>query len=60
MWPKHEVDQEMFQSEDEEEQIGVLKAGKTMQMLQKWQEHSALGHWAIMRTVIPDKVWENW
>ncbi|KAI9780568.1 MAG: hypothetical protein M1839_006686 [Geoglossum umbratile] len=60
LWPKHEVDQEMFQPNDEEEQVGVLKAGKTMQMLQKWQEHSALGHWAIMRTVIPDRVWENW
>ncbi|KAI9772722.1 MAG: hypothetical protein M1840_000317 [Geoglossum simile] len=60
LWPKHEVDQKIFQAENGEEQMGVLKEGKTMQMLQKWQEHSALGHWAIMRTVIPDKVWENW
>ena len=25
-----------------------------------WQEQSALGHWAVMRTVIPKEIWENW
>ncbi|KAH0538181.1 hypothetical protein FGG08_005197 [Glutinoglossum americanum] len=60
LWPKYEVDQELFHIEDEEEQIGVLRTGKTMQMLERWQEHGALGHWAIMRTVIPDQVWEKW
>ncbi|KAI9861099.1 MAG: hypothetical protein M1813_005528 [Trichoglossum hirsutum] len=60
LWPKYEVNQELFRAEGEEEQIGVLRAGRAMQMLEKWQEHSALGHWAIMRTVIPDQVWENW
>ncbi|KAH0556995.1 hypothetical protein GP486_005217 [Trichoglossum hirsutum] len=58
--PKYEVNQELFQAEGDEGQTGVLRAGEAMRMLEKWQEHSALGHWAIMRTVIPDKVWENW
>ncbi|KAI9676115.1 MAG: hypothetical protein M1817_000860 [Caeruleum heppii] len=28
--------------------------------LEKWQRQSAVGHWSIMRTVMPDAVWENW
>jgi hypothetical protein len=25
-----------------------------------WQEKSAMGHWAVMRTVLPEKIWEDW
>lgn len=25
-----------------------------------WQQTSALGHWSVMRTVVPGWVWENW
>jgi hypothetical protein len=28
--------------------------------LYKYQDRGALEHWAIMRKVIPDSVWENW
>ena len=37
----------------------VLKRGHTRQ-LERWHQTSAVGHWRIMRTVLPDVVWENW
>jgi hypothetical protein len=37
----------------------VLKRGQTRQ-LEMWHRRSAVGHWSIMRTVLPDVVWENW
>jgi hypothetical protein len=37
----------------------VLKRGQTKQ-LEMWHRRSAVGHWKIMRTVLPDVVWENW
>lgn len=37
----------------------VLRVGK-MRQLERWQRESALGHWRIMRQVLPSTVWENW
>jgi len=37
----------------------VLRRGRTG-MLDRQQRESALGHWAIMRRVLPGRVWENW
>ncbi|KAI5791835.1 S-adenosyl-L-methionine-dependent methyltransferase [Geopyxis carbonaria] len=28
--------------------------------LDTWQQISAVGHWSVIRTVVPDKVWENY
>jgi hypothetical protein len=28
--------------------------------LDTWQKISAVGHWGVIRTVVPDKVWENY
>ena len=53
--PKHEIDQSMFDRGD----IEVLRKGKT-KVMEKYQVQSALGHWRIMRLVLPDFVWENW
>lgn len=33
---------------------------KEMGRLDKYQDRGALEHWAIMRTVLPDRVWEGW
>ncbi|OAP56810.1 hypothetical protein AYL99_08922 [Fonsecaea erecta] len=52
--PKHEIDPSEFDTEG-----GVLKSGQTKE-LEKWQAESALGHWVVMRTVLPDVIWENW
>ncbi|KAJ4331385.1 hypothetical protein N0V85_009957, partial [Neurospora sp. IMI 360204] len=43
----------------EAEKLGVLRRNDTS-MLEKWQEESALGHWEIMRVVLPEVVWVNW
>lgn len=52
--PKHEIMPEVFDSS-----VDVLKKGKTKE-LEKWQAQSAMGHWKVMRTVLPDAIWENW
>ncbi|RHZ63897.1 spermidine synthase [Aspergillus thermomutatus] len=56
--PKHEVDPAQF---DKIEKGGrrVLVAKETGR-LHKYLDRGALGHWEIMRTVMPDAVWENW
>ncbi|KIX93682.1 uncharacterized protein Z520_10588 [Fonsecaea multimorphosa CBS 102226] len=52
--PKHEIDPSEFDTEG-----AVLRSGQTKE-LEKWQAQSALGHWTVMRTVLPDVIWENW
>ena len=52
--PKHEIMPEQFVREGE-----VLRSGKTKE-LEKWHAKSALGHWKVMRTVLPAAVWETW
>ncbi|KAF2492788.1 hypothetical protein BU16DRAFT_620113 [Lophium mytilinum] len=37
----------------------VLKRGETAK-LEQFQNKGALSHWRIMRTVLPDAVWEMW
>ena len=54
--PRYEVDigpYEQIPSSD------VLRRGKTS-ALAKWHSSSAIGHWNVMRTVLPASVWENW
>jgi hypothetical protein len=54
--PRHEVLEGDFVVGREE---GVLRANET-EKLERWHRDSALGHWAVMRTVLPREVWENW
>jgi hypothetical protein len=55
--PQHEVGEEDFVAG--EEGVGILRGNET-ERLAKWHETSALGHWTVMRTVLPDAVWEAW
>ncbi|CZT43110.1 related to spermine/spermidine synthase family protein [Rhynchosporium secalis] len=55
--PIHEVDREVF--EWKEGDGGVLRRNAT-ERFRSWQETSARGHWAVMRTVVPEGIWENW
>lgn len=55
--PRYEIAPEAFVAKGDEQVI--LKDGETA-VLRKLQTQSAIGHWKIMRTVIPPKVWENW
>ncbi|RMZ83547.1 hypothetical protein DV738_g1145, partial [Chaetothyriales sp. CBS 135597] len=52
--PKFEVMHDEFESE------GDLLTEKNVKVVEKWQAQSAVGHWRVMRTVLPDIVWENW
>jgi len=52
--PKYEISPDSF-----ERHGSVLKKGQTRE-LRRWQTKSAIGHWKLMRTVLPDGVWENW
>ena len=55
--PEHEVAEGFF---GEQEGDGdVLSRNDTMR-LTKWQRKSAVGHWSVMRTVLPSEVWEKW
>ncbi|KAK2754425.1 hypothetical protein FQN54_007069 [Arachnomyces sp. PD_36] len=55
--PQHEIPPETFALKENEQKI--LKEGETAN-LRSWQTQSAIGHWKIMRTVIPPGVWENY
>lgn len=52
--PKHEIPSSAFEKKGD-----ILRKGKTKE-LEKWQAKSAIGHWQVMRTVLPDAVWINW
>lgn len=53
--PRHEITLGDFKAEDR----GLLMANGTAE-LEAGQEASAIGHWGVMRTVIPPGVWELW
>jgi hypothetical protein len=54
--PKHEL---ALTTDNFELDGEVLRIGRTRQ-LGVWHRQSAIGHWKIMRTVMPSAVWENW
>ncbi|KAF7558466.1 hypothetical protein G7046_g5690 [Stylonectria norvegica] len=53
--PKHEVLELDLEGDD----TGVLFRNAT-DKVKGWHQKSALGHWGIMRTVIPANIWEMW
>ncbi|TVY73563.1 Polyamine aminopropyltransferase [Lachnellula suecica] len=55
--PQHEVDEGLFV--EIESDGGILSRNDT-ERFKSWQQQSALGHWAVMRTVLPARVWEDW
>ena len=57
--PKHEIDASYFDDGISTGELGILKRGQT-QKLEGFQKESAVGHWRIMRTVLPDIIWESW
>ena len=59
--PKHEVSHDILEvAEDaKEEHTGILKKGTT-EKVTRWHRASAHGHWTVIRTVIPAKIWELW
>ncbi|KAF6830229.1 spermine spermidine synthase [Colletotrichum musicola] len=53
--PQHEVLDKHFLDGD----FGILRNNAT-EKLTKWHEKSALGHWEVMRVVLPSNIWEEW
>lgn len=55
--PKHEIPAEKFQGDG---YVLSTSNSSSAKELEKWQVRSAIGHWKLMRNVIPPAVWENW
>ena len=54
MVPKYEVFAEEFEGE------GEILTRANLGIMRKWERESAVGHWRVMRTVVPSRVWELW
>ncbi|KAF4976675.1 hypothetical protein FZEAL_6689 [Fusarium zealandicum] len=54
--PQHEVPEQEFLAGDDTDVLTKNRTGKVT----KWHQHSAAGHWKIMRSVLPDTIWEQW
>ena len=55
--PAYEIDPRAFAGREGDGD--VLRKDST-DRLEQWHQKSALGHWEIMRKVLPPVVWENW
>lgn len=55
--PKYEVKEDGFLASPDE--VGILRANDT-DVVRRSHKTSALGHWKIMRTILPAAVWEKW
>ena len=58
LMPQHEVD-ESFHGRILGGNGSIIRRGKTKE-LKSSQMRSAVGHWYVMRSVLPDVIWENW
>jgi hypothetical protein len=58
--PKHEVQKLDFLLEDDGEDGTEILRGNETGRIEEWHKTTATGHWAIMRTVLPSKIWNLW
>ena len=61
LFPQYEIFESAFTVNGGPPEIEkmILKKGQTKK-LEELQMKSAIGHWNLMRTVLPPKIWENW
>lgn len=60
LFPEHEVGWDHFKRENgDADPPEMLSRGHT-KTLEAFQNDAALGHWSVMRAVLPDAIWENW
>ncbi|RAO68771.1 uncharacterized protein BHQ10_004783 [Talaromyces amestolkiae] len=59
MYPRREIDSSVFDIVDDSTKTRILEVGKTS-ILEANHVTNAIGHWTIMRDVLPAKVWENY
>lgn len=57
LMPKYEIEASVF--EEREGDGDILRSNDT-ERLSRWQEKSAVGHWRVMRTVLPHHIWQAW
>lgn len=58
MYPRREIDPRTFDMVNDPTGQQILEIGKT-KIPESYHTQSAIGHWKIMRNVLPAKVWEN-
>jgi hypothetical protein len=56
LMPRFEVPNSAFLKGED---VGIVRQNDTT-TLAKWHDKTALGHWAVMRHVMPEQVWESW
>lgn len=61
LYPQFEIPESAFMvmGNPEAARKMILKKGQTKE-LEKEHTRSAVGHWSLMRTVLPDNVWQDW
>ena len=57
--PQHEIPASYFKV-GKRQKGEMLRRGQISREMQESTIASAVGHWYLMRTVLPDVVWENW
>lgn len=57
--PTIEISKDVFEMKEGEKGDEVLSKKNTKE-IEKWHAKSAIGHWWIMRDLIPAVVWESW
>lgn len=58
MYPRHEIDPKVFDAADDMTDQQLLQVGKTS-LIEAYHVQNAIGHWNIMREVLPARVWQN-
>jgi hypothetical protein len=59
--PQHEVNAtQAYMSEEGWKDRVIKRGGQGVKVLERYHARGAVGHWDVMRTVIPARVWENW
>ncbi|KAI4128865.1 MAG: hypothetical protein LQ338_002494 [Usnochroma carphineum] len=59
--PRHEVDAHLsFPRERDDKTEEMIITNSNVHVFATTQMQSAVGHWGVMRQVMPGRVWENW
>lgn len=58
--PRHEIPASYFKTGERRHKGEVLRRGQISREMHESTMASAAGHWYLMRTVLPDVVWETW
>lgn len=57
--PKHEINAALLDGKSNDGFPEISRRGN-IKFIEALHQNSAVGHWKIMRTVLPDVIWQNW